>query len=66
MLCDRFIRERERKEITGVPVSSWYEMMGKGEAPHPVKIGTRAVAWLLSDLSEWMAERIAKRDAQAA
>lgn len=60
---DRFVRERERKEITGVPTSSWYEMMERGRAPRPVPIGPRAVAWLLSELSEWQSNRIAERDA---
>ena len=62
MNADRFVRERERKEITGVPTSTWYAMMGKGEAPSPVNIGPRAVAWLRSELSEWQSKRIAERD----
>ena len=63
MSTDRFVRERERKEITGVPTSTWYAMMGEGEAPSPVNIGPRAVAWLLSELSDWQSNRIAERDA---
>ena len=63
MTTDRFVRQRERKEITGVPNSTWYEMMEKGEAPRPVNIGPRAVAWQLSELIAWQQQRIAKRDA---
>ena len=37
-MADRFVRERERKEITGVPTSSWYEMMAGGAAPRPVNL----------------------------
>ncbi len=66
MTADRFVRERERREITGVPTSTWYQMMGEGDAPQPVKIGPRAVAWLLSELSEWQSNRIAERDGQPA
>ena len=61
-MTDRFVRERERREITGVPTSTWYELMGEGEAPLPVKIGPRSVAWVCSELSKWQAQRIAERD----
>ena len=65
-MADRFVRERERREITGVPTSTWYEKMQEGAAPQPVNIGPRSVAWLLSELSEWQAQRIAERDGQTA
>ena len=64
-MTDRFVRERERREITGVPTSTWYELMGEGEAPKPVNIGPRAVAWQLSELIAWQQLRIAERDAAA-
>ncbi len=66
MNTDRFVRERERREITGVPTSTWYELMGEGEAPKPVNIGPRAVAWQLSELTAWQQLRIAERDGRAA
>ena len=66
MNTDRFVRERERREITGVPTSTWYELMGEGEAPKPVNIGPRAVAWQLSELTAWQQLRIAERDGHAA
>ncbi len=61
-MTDQFVRERERKDITGVPTSTWYELMDDGLAPKPVKIGKRAVAWLHSELSEWQTTCIAERD----
>ena len=63
---ETFVRESERRIITGVPTSTWYELMEIGGAPKPVKIGPRSVAWLRSELSEWQATRIAERDVQAA
>ena len=54
-------RERERREITGVATSNWYALMREGTAPRPVKIGPRAVAWLRSELHEWIAARVAER-----
>ena len=61
---ETFIREKNREEITGVPTSTWYELMEIGAAPKPVKIGSRSVAWLRSELTEWQAKRIAERDVQ--
>lgn len=59
---ETFVRESERQAITGVPTSTWYEMMEQGNAPKPVNIGPRSVAWLRSELTEWQASRIAERD----
>ena len=62
MNTEKFVREPERREITGVPTSTWYEMMDKGQAPTPVKLGLRAVAWVASEIDEWIQQRIAERD----
>jgi prophage regulatory protein len=59
---DRIVREAERKTITGVPTSAWYVMQAKGTAPKPVRLGPRAVGWLLSELQGWIAAQRAKRD----
>lgn len=59
----KFVRERERRELTGVPISTWYRWMANGDAPKPVNIGPKAVAWLDTELSDWQSKRIAKRDA---
>ena len=62
MTTEKFVREPERREITSVPTSTWYEMMGKGQAPKHVKLGPRAVAWVESEIDEWLRRRIAERD----
>lgn len=64
MSMQKFVRENERREMTGVPISTWYEMMDDGLAPKPVPIGPRAVAWLASELEEWQRAVIEKRDVQ--
>ena len=58
----RFIREEERHDTTGVPTSTWYLLMSRGEAPKPVNIGPRAVAWIDADIQEWMEARIQARE----
>jgi prophage regulatory protein len=58
-VVNRLVRERERKEITGVPCSTWYGMQAAGLAPRPVKIGASSVGWPLSELAALNAARIA-------
>ena len=59
---ERFIRESERRNKTGVPTSTWYELQDAGKAPKPVKIGPKAVAWLESEIELWQARLIDQRD----
>lgn len=61
---DPLLREPARRAVTGLSRSAWYELMSKGEAPKPVAIGTRAVAWRASDLEKWSESRAPKGAAQ--
>jgi prophage regulatory protein len=38
-----------------------YDRIAKGEFPPPVKIGSRAVAWVESEVQAWILEQIRKR-----
>jgi prophage regulatory protein len=55
-------REAERREITGVPQSTWRVMQDKGLAPKPVRLGPRSVGWLRAELLAWVEDRVADRD----
>lgn len=54
---DPLLREPARRSVTGVSRSAWYALQEKGEAPKPVAIGARAVAWRASDLQKWVQAR---------
>ena len=58
----RIVRERERRAITGIPTSSWYQIPNR---PASVPLGPRAVGWVLGELLQFNAERIAERDKAA-
>jgi predicted DNA-binding transcriptional regulator AlpA len=45
---DGIAREAERREMTGVPLSTWHVMQNQGKAPKPVRLGLRSVGWLAS------------------
>ncbi|ANE75849.1 helix-turn-helix transcriptional regulator [Dickeya solani] len=47
---------------TGLKKSWIYLLMKQREFPQTVKIGSRSVAWLESEVNDWIAERIGKRD----
>jgi prophage regulatory protein len=61
----RLVRESERARITGVPRSTWYLKMQQGLAPKPVPLGEHAVAWVESELIEWVEAQIARRNSSA-
>jgi prophage regulatory protein len=54
---DRVVREPERRSITGVPTSTWYELQAEGRAPKPFPIGNRIVGWSLHKLIAWIEAR---------
>jgi prophage regulatory protein len=58
---DRAVREPERREITGVPTSTWYELQKRGLAPLPFRISARCVAWSFNKLIAWVESRKAQR-----
>jgi prophage regulatory protein len=59
------IRKKELLERMKLKDSAIYWAMARGEFPRPIKIGPRAVAWIESEINDWIASRIAKRDADS-
>lgn len=58
---DRFIRLPEVLYTTGLSRSTVYEMMTRRQFPVQISLGGKTVAWLESEVENWMAERIANR-----
>ena len=56
-MSERFLRFSEVQSKTGLPRSTIYWKIGRGEFPRPVKIGGRAVAFLSGQIEEWMKSR---------
>ena len=55
---NRFVREAECKQITGLSRTRRWELEKEGKFPKRIKLSERAVAWQLSDLMIWMEERV--------
>lgn len=54
----RFIKLAQVKSMTGLSKSSIYAMMQMGNFPMQVKTGARCVAWIESEIQEWIEEKI--------
>ena len=50
---------------TGLSRSTLYQRVKDGKFPKPVKISERAVGWLTSEVDDFIAERVAARDADS-
>ena len=59
---ERLIRFREVKRLTGLSGATLYRKMSARDFPRPVQLGAAARAWLLSEVQDWIARRIALRD----
>ena len=59
MQKERIVRERERATITGIPNSTWYDLIADGLATPAVKVGKRAAGWPESELFALNNARIA-------
>lgn len=59
----RLLRVREVIATTGLPRSTLYSLIGEGRFPRPVRISDRGRAWLETEVTDWIAERVAERGA---
>ena len=62
----RFIRRKEVQAKTGLGASSFYAMMKQGKFPKAITLSERRVAWIESDVDQWISERIASHKAAIA
>ncbi len=58
----RFLRLKEVMALTGLGRSSIYKFMEENTFPKSVSLGGRAVAWVESEIEDWMSERLSQRD----
>ncbi|KFC51726.1 hypothetical protein DK37_02560 [Halomonas sp. SUBG004] len=61
---NRLLRRKEVENRTGKSRSAIYDGIRKSTFPAPVPIGGKSVAWLESDIEEWIADCIAARSSK--
>jgi len=59
------LRINDLKIALGLSRSSIYRLINAGQLPQPVPLipGGTSVAWVASEIQEWVEQRIAERDA---
>lgn len=51
---DRLVRELECRQITGLSRQRRWELEKAGQFPKRINLGTRSIAWRLSELQAWI------------
>ena len=52
------LRRKQVQARTGLSRSTIYQNIKDGIFPRPIPLGPRAVGWLESDVSDWIASRV--------
>ena len=58
----RVLRLPEVEAKTGLKHSEIYKRIAKGVFPRQIPLGTNARGWVESEITDWIAARIAERD----
>ena len=58
----RLIKLKEVMDCTGLARSTIYKYISEQVFPKPVPLGERAVAWVESEIQDWILEKVAQRD----
>lgn len=59
-MSQSFLRLPEVQRRTGYSKAWIYRLMSQGKFPASVKIGTRAIAFVESEIDDWVNQRIAE------
>lgn len=62
MKLPKLMKIKEVMACTGLGRSTIYNYIGEGLFPKSVPLGIRSVAWVESEVEEWILEKIAQRD----
>lgn len=56
------LRCKDVEHRTSLSRSRIYDLMGKGEFPKPVRLGSMSVAWSSLEIDNWIAQRLSQRE----
>jgi prophage regulatory protein len=62
----KLIKLKAVMECTGLARSTVYKFIAEDRFPKPVKLGTRMVAWVESEIQDWIQHKIEHREHLAA
>jgi prophage regulatory protein len=61
----KVVSKKELRTVCGIPYTPQHiaRLEVAGQFPKRIKLGQNRVAWILSEVEDWLDQRIAKRDA---
>lgn len=59
-MCTKVIKIKEVINRTSLSISTIYRLSSQGKFPNKVKIGSKAVGWLESDIEDYIMQRHSK------
>lgn len=57
----RLLKLKTVMEVTGLGRSTLYNYINQGQFPRPVLLGERSVAWVESEVEDWIQNQIRRR-----
>lgn len=60
----KLIKLIDVKNTTGLARSTIYKYVANGSFPKPVSLGRKSVAWVESEVQEWIMDKIEQRDSE--
>lgn len=63
---EALLRRKQVEALTGLSRSSIYDAIQRGDFPKPIRLLGRTVAWRQSSVDQWIADRIAAAENDAA
>ncbi|WP_244952237.1 AlpA family phage regulatory protein [Shewanella insulae] len=57
LVFDRLVKEKERQQITTISKAQAFQLERQGRFPRRRRVSNRSVAWLLSELLDWVKSR---------
>lgn len=61
---NRLVRLPEVERLCGIKKTTIYSLIGAGQFPKPIRLGTRMVAWSEAAVLAWVQARLAEAGAQ--
>lgn len=62
---DIIVKQPEVCRAIGCKKTRLYDLIDKGEFPKPIRLGSRSVGWLMSDVQKYIAARVAESRSNA-
>jgi prophage regulatory protein len=59
---NRLLRWRDLHAVVGLSHTEVYRRMAAGQFPRQIQLGPKSVAWSETEVTNWIAERVAARD----